>query len=615
MERWRAESESTEVVIGTLESETHFCTSPSSLARHFNSKQSSTVYNNDNFPSNVLRSLNTFRKDERFCDVILMASLKPEDGAESDGSRDVKIVAHRAVLAAGCPYFSAMFSGAMKESKQENIFLKGIDGTSLLALIDYMYSGRLTINEQNVQSLLTTGSLLQMACVRDACSRFLLEQLDPSNCLGIANFAVAHGCTQLAHAATTFVQQHFNHVVKCDEFLALSKHQVVEIISSDHLTTTGEDKVYEAVVRWVMHDILNRRDAFPDLMAHVRLPLLPRDYLTDKVDPDILVRQSSECKDYLLEAYRYHLKDERGEENERSRPRQPIPLSKLIMLIGGQAPKAIANVDVFDLDALRWMPLNALPQRRCRCGVGELKDFVYAVGGFNGSLRVKSVDAYDVHTDRWFAAPPMDARRSTLGVAVIDQLLIAVGGFDGSTGLSSAEAFDPRNGQWMPLPSMTVRRSSVGVTALNGMVYAVGGYDGNTRNCLDTVEIYEPRVNRWRSGPTLISKRSGAGVTVVGDRLVAVGGHDGPVVRETAEILNGDSWTLLPEMNVCRRNASAVALDSNLFAIGGDDGTSNLSSIEVLNISSLEQQPWTHLSVSINQPRSYAGVALLPKVA
>ncbi|EJW71807.1 hypothetical protein WUBG_17284, partial [Wuchereria bancrofti] len=118
-----------------------------------------------------------------------MASLKPEDGAESDGSRDVKIVAHRAVLAAACPYFSAMFSGAMKESKQENIFLKGIDGTSLLALTDYMYSGRLTINEQNVQSLLTTGSLLQMACVRDACSRFLLEQLDPSNCLGIANFA------------------------------------------------------------------------------------------------------------------------------------------------------------------------------------------------------------------------------------------------------------------------------------------------------------------------------------------------------------------------------------------------------------------------------------------
>lgn len=51
-----------------------------------------------------------------------------------------------------------------------------------------------------------------------------------------------------------------------------------------------------------------------------------------KVDPDILVRQSPECKDYLLEAYRYHLKEERSEENERSRPRQPIPLSKVLLI-------------------------------------------------------------------------------------------------------------------------------------------------------------------------------------------------------------------------------------------------------------------------------------------
>lgn len=56
--------------------------------------------------------------------MILVASLKPEDGVESDVTQDVKIVAHRAVLAAACPYFNAMFSGAMKESKQENIFLK-----------------------------------------------------------------------------------------------------------------------------------------------------------------------------------------------------------------------------------------------------------------------------------------------------------------------------------------------------------------------------------------------------------------------------------------------------------------------------------------------------------
>lgn len=59
MERWRAESESSEVVMGTLESETHFCTSPRTSARNINSEQ---IYNNDNFPASVLRNLNIFRQ-------------------------------------------------------------------------------------------------------------------------------------------------------------------------------------------------------------------------------------------------------------------------------------------------------------------------------------------------------------------------------------------------------------------------------------------------------------------------------------------------------------------------------------------------------------------------
>lgn len=59
---------------------------------------------------------------------------------------------------------------------------------------------------------------------------------------------------------------------------------------------------------------------------------------------------------------------------------------------------------------------------------------VYAVGGFNGSLRVRTVDVYDGVRDQWSAVPSMQERRSTLGAAVLGDLLYAVGGFDGSTG-------------------------------------------------------------------------------------------------------------------------------------------------------------------------------------
>lgn len=50
-----------------------------------------------------------------------------------------------------------------------------------------------------------------------------------------------------------------------------------------------------------------------------------------------------------------------------------------------------------------------------RAGLAVLNDKVYAVGGFNGSLRVRTVDVYDPSTDTWSTSCNMEARRSTLG--------------------------------------------------------------------------------------------------------------------------------------------------------------------------------------------------------
>lgn len=72
-------------------------------------------------------------------------------------------------------------------------------------------------------------------------------------------------------------------------------------------------------------------------------------------------------------------------------------------------------------------------------GLAVLEDKVYAVGGFNGSLRVRTVDVYDPIADSWTTCCSMEARRSTLGVAVLNGCIFAIGGFDGSTGLSSGK--------------------------------------------------------------------------------------------------------------------------------------------------------------------------------
>lgn len=46
-------------------------------------------------------------------------------------------------------------------------------------------------------------------------------------------------------------------------------------------------------------------------MQHVRLPLVNREFLMTRVDSEKLIRESSECRELLLEAMRYHLAPER----------------------------------------------------------------------------------------------------------------------------------------------------------------------------------------------------------------------------------------------------------------------------------------------------------------
>ena len=85
-------------------------------------------------------------------------------------------------------------------------------------------------------------------------------------------------------------------------------------------------------------------------------------------------------------------------------------------------------------------------------GVVYVGGCVYAVGGFNGSLRVRTVDCYDPAADRWTCVSSMQDRRSTLGAAVLSGLLYAVGGFDGSTGKASPSPWMSTTRLLSPLP-------------------------------------------------------------------------------------------------------------------------------------------------------------------
>uniref|UniRef100_A0A2K5CHI9 BTB domain-containing protein n=1 Tax=Aotus nancymaae TaxID=37293 RepID=A0A2K5CHI9_AOTNA len=114
----------------------------------------------------------------------------------------------------------------MSESRQTHVTLHDIDPQALDQLVQFAYTAEIVVGEGNVQTLLPAASLLQLNGVRDACCKFLLSQLDPSNCLGIRGFADAHSCSDLLKAAHRYVLQHFVDVAKTEEFMLLPLKQV-----------------------------------------------------------------------------------------------------------------------------------------------------------------------------------------------------------------------------------------------------------------------------------------------------------------------------------------------------------------------------------------------------
>ena len=229
------------------------------------------------------------RRDHQLCDVLI----------EVDGGH---LSAHRVVLASLSPYFKAMFTGSLAESRQEVVRLKGVDYDSLAALINYAYTSAITISEDNVQTLLPAANVLQFDEVKAACSHFLRQQLDPTNCLGIKLFAELHGCKDLAKAAGVYANRYFPDVCKQEEFLKLSLHEVLCLLNSDHLNTDSELEVLQAALEWIKHDTSGRTVHIQSILAATRLHLLSLEDLLERVGKLDLVISDKECVRLLLSA-------------------------------------------------------------------------------------------------------------------------------------------------------------------------------------------------------------------------------------------------------------------------------------------------------------------------
>nr|XP_006004421.1 PREDICTED: kelch-like protein 5 isoform X2 [Latimeria chalumnae] len=539
-----------------------------------------------NHAEQTFKKMENYLRHKQLCDVVLVAG-------------DRRIPAHRLVLSSVSDYFAAMFTNDVREAKQEEIKMEGVEPNALWALVQYAYTGRLELKEDTIECLLSTACLLQLSQVVEACCKFLMKQLHPSNCLGIRSFADAQGCTDLHKVAHNYTMEHFMEVIRNQEFLLLPASEITKLLASDDMNIPNEETILNALLSWVRHDTESRRKDLSKLLAYIRLPLLSPQFLAD-METNALFRDDIECQKLIIEAMKYHLLPERRPmlQSPRTKPRKST-VGVLFAVGGMDATKGATSIEKYDLRTNMWTPVANMNGRRLQFGVAVLDDRLYVVGGRDGLKTLNSVECYNPKTKTWNVMPPMSTHRHGLGVAVLEGPMYAVGGHDGWSYLNTVERWDPQARQWNFVASMSTPRSTVGVAVLNGKLYAVGGRDGSS--CLKSVECFDPHTNKWTVCAQMSKRRGGVGVATWNGFLYAIGGHDAPASNQTSRLSDcverydpkTDTWTAVAPMSISRDAVGVCLLGDRLYAVGGYDGQIYLNTVEAYDPQTNE---WTQVA-------------------
>jgi len=212
------------------------------------------------YMNTFFKSLQTFQASDKFCDIVLKANNSTElSSGPMARNLNNKIKAHKIVLASASPYFRAMLTSGYRDETFQEITLENINLETLSLIIEFIYKGKILVNENNVFDLLPASKMLQVDDIVNACCIYLHLNIDTNNCIGIDQFARQFGCLDLAKCAQKFITEHFCEVINSEEFLNLTEAQLCNLLHRDDLQVRCETIVFKAVVDWVRYNPETRR--------------------------------------------------------------------------------------------------------------------------------------------------------------------------------------------------------------------------------------------------------------------------------------------------------------------------------------------------------------------
>ncbi|XP_004697717.1 kelch-like protein 38 [Echinops telfairi] len=519
------------------------------------------LFRDHDFSSDLLRQLNGFRQSGLLTDVSICTSTQ-------------EVPCHRNVLASSSPYFRAMFCNNFKESRETKVQLKGVDATTLEQIVLYVYTGEVSITAERVHPLMEAAAMLQYPKLFEACSSYLQSQLTPSNCLGMLRLSEIFSCETLKEKARQMALRYFPEVASSADLKELCALELRDYLADDGLCGE-EEKVFEALMVWVNHDLETRKWHLQELLKQVRLQYIHPAFFAHFITSNALLQTSPACR-AILEAAKRHIFSLYGPGAPDLKPLCHVPprnsYQDFLILLGGRKDSQQTTRDVllYNSQSGQWQDLAKLPTRLYKASAVPLHRSIYVLGGMavraGKSLLSPNVYIFSLKLNQWRLGEPMLVARYSHRSTVHQNFIFSIGGLgDRQEVMSSMERFDSICNVWERMASMPVGVLHPAVAVKDQRLYLFGGEDV-LQNPVRLIQVYHISRNTWFKMETRMIKNVCAPAVVLGGQIVIVGGYTRRVLAYDPQ---SNTFVKCADLKDRRMHHGATVLGSKLYVTGG----------------------------------------------
>lgn len=239
------------------------------------------LYNSSSSQINIfLKNLNEHRISGTYCDLEFTV-------------KSQQFPCHRIILVSTSPYFEALLTNAFRENSLKSIKLHDIEPQIFSSLLNFIYTGEIEIDENNVQELLIAGDMFQLDEMVKFCCDYLSQGLDEKNVLETWTIANRLQCLVLEKDAEQYILEHFRSLIALDAVKLFPEDLLQRIISHDDLTVDDEHQVFEVVLNWYMN---NPQQSSEQLFDYIRFDYISKEHQTMTLNQIASVRRRSSAK-------------------------------------------------------------------------------------------------------------------------------------------------------------------------------------------------------------------------------------------------------------------------------------------------------------------------------